>query len=121
MRAAVIPVKVRARGEVVLRALVDACFYGDLIARPEAVEGAGVELKHERVRVLPDGGRVSVKYGVGEVEIEGMVTAADVEVWEGLRTPPGVDALIGNTVLEKLGLRVNPRTGQLERVELYLL
>ncbi|MEM2186333.1 MAG: hypothetical protein QXT37_05140 [Thermofilaceae archaeon] len=64
---------------------------------------------------------MSVKYGVGEVEIEGMVTAADVEVWEGLRTPPGVDALIGNTVLEKLGLRVNPRTGQLERVELYLL
>ncbi|MEM0226455.1 MAG: hypothetical protein QXF46_06220 [Thermofilaceae archaeon] len=119
MGAAVIPVKVRARGEVVLRALVDACFYGDLIARPEAVEGADVKLKHERVRVLPDGGRVSVKYGVGEVE--GMVTDADVEVWEGLRTPPGVDALIGNTVLEKLGLRVNPRTGQLERVELYLL
>ncbi|MEM4601672.1 MAG: hypothetical protein QW808_02105, partial [Desulfurococcaceae archaeon] len=60
-------------------------FYGDLIARPEAVEGADVELKNERVRVLPDGGRVSVKYGVGEVKIEGMVTAADVEVWEGLK------------------------------------
>lgn len=71
--------------------------------------------------MLPDGSRVNVKYGVGEIEISGTTTGGDVEVWEGLETPPGVDALIGNTLLEKLGLRVNPRTGQLEKVEPCLL
>jgi len=121
MESVVIPAKVKSKGEVTLRALVDTGFYGDIITRPELVKGIDINLKYERVRVLPDGSRVNVKYGVGEIEISGTTTGGDVEVWEGLKTPPGVDALIGNTLLEKLGLRVNPRTGQLEKMEPYLL
>jgi len=75
----------------------------------------------ERFRVLPDGSRAKVKYGIGEIRVLDDVTDGDVEVWDKLKLPPGIDALIDVTTLEKLGLRVDPKTGKLKKVELYLL
>ena len=49
------------------------------------------------------------------------VTHGDIEVWEDLKLPPGVDALIGVTALEKLGFKADLETGKLEKIELYLL
>ncbi len=49
------------------------------------------------------------------------VTYGDIEICEWLKLPESVDALLGVTALEKLGFRVDLRTGRLERVELYLL
>jgi len=72
-------------------------------------------------RRLPDGRIVRVKYGIGEIELFNKVTGGDIEVWEELKLPEGVDALLGVTALEKLGYKVNPRTGKLEEVELYLI
>ncbi|WP_446752891.1 hypothetical protein [Vulcanisaeta sp. JCM 16161] len=108
-------------GKVRLRALVDTGFYGDIITTPDRVQGLGVEFRHERVRRLPDGRAARVRYGIGEVEVLGEVTGGDIEVWPDLKLPTGVDALLGVTALEKPGFRVDPKTGRLERVELYLL
>jgi len=109
------------RGEVVLRALVDTGLHGDLITLPKLVEMTGIEFKHERLRRLPDGRVVRVRFGGGEIQVEDSITYGDIEIWEELRLPEGVEALLGVTALEKLGYRVNPRTGKLEKVELYLL
>jgi len=117
-------VYVRARGPrgvAVLRALVDTGFHGDLITLPELVEMTGIEFKHERLRRLPDGRVARVRFGGGEIQVDDSITYGDVEIWEELRLPEGVEALLGVTALEKLGYRVNPRTGKLEKVELYLL
>jgi len=62
-----------------------------------------------------------VKYGDGEIEVYGSVTYGDVEVWNKLKLPIGIDALLGITALEKMGFRVNSKTGKLEKIELYLL
>jgi len=105
----------------VLRALVDTGFHGDLITLPKLVEVTGIEFKHERLRRLPDGRVVRVRFGGGEIQVEDSITYGDIEIWEELRLPEGVEALLGVTALEKLGYRVNPRTGKLEKVELYLL
>lgn len=94
---------------------MDAGFYGDLITLPKNVEGTGIELKHERLRRMPDGRVVRVKFGGGEIWIMNSVTYGDVEVWNELKLPSGVDALLGVTALEKLGFRVNPKTGELEK------
>ncbi len=114
MGSVVVDVFVRGSGGggVRLRALVDTGFYGgDVIAIPGRVQGLGMEFRYGRVRRLSDGGGVvKVRYGVGEVE-----------VWQGLKLPMGVDAVLGVTALEKLGFRVDPKTGKLEKVELYLL
>jgi len=42
-------------------------------------------------------------------------------VWSELKLPEAVDALLGVTALEKLGFKVDPKTGRLEKVELHLL
>ncbi|RLE54563.1 MAG: hypothetical protein DRJ40_10710 [Thermoprotei archaeon] len=85
------------------------------------VEGTGIEFRYERWRVLPNGRRIKVRYGLGEIWLFDVVTGGDIEVWERLRLPEGVDVLLGVTALEKLGYRVNLRTEELEKVELYLL
>ena len=77
--------------------------------------------KYERSRRLPDGRVIRVKYGDGEIEVYGSVTYGDVEVWNKLKLPIGIDALLGITALEKMGFRVNSKTGKLEKIELYLL
>lgn len=118
----IVDVEVRGpRGGVKLKALVDTGFYGDVITVPERVQELGMEFKYERVRKLPDGRTVRVRYGIGEIEVMGGVTGGDVEVWPSLKLPEDVDALLGVTALEKLGLRVDPKTGKLEKVDLYLL
>jgi len=122
MGSVVVDVKVRGpRGEVVVKALVNTGFYGDLLTRPDVVEGTGIEFRYERWRVLPNGRRIKVRYGLGEIWLFDVVTGGDIEVWERLRLPEGVDVLLGVTALEKLGYRVNLRTEELEKVELYLL
>ncbi|QOJ79260.1 hypothetical protein IG193_02005 [Infirmifilum lucidum] len=122
MGSVVVEVKVRGVSrEAVLRALVDTGFYGDLITASRAIEGLGIELRHERLRRLPDGRLVKVRFGGGEIEVMGLVVYGDVEVWDDLKLPEGIDALLGVTALERLGLRINPRTGELEKTELYLL
>ncbi len=108
-------------GGVRLRALVDTGFYGDIITTPEKVQNLGIEFKYERFRRLPNGEVVKVKYGGGEIKVEDSITYGDVEVWSDLKLPANVDALLGVTALEKLGFRVDPKTGKLEKVELYLL
>ncbi|MEM3430480.1 MAG: hypothetical protein QXH16_08575 [Candidatus Bathyarchaeia archaeon] len=111
-----------SKGEYSLKALVDTGFYGDLIVRSSGVvEKAGIDFKHERARRLPDGKVVKVRYGGGEIELMDAVTYGDVEVWSQLRLPEDVEALIGVTTLEKLGFKVDPKTGRLEKVELYIL
>jgi clan AA aspartic protease len=110
-----------SKGEVVVKALVDTGFYGDVITRPEVAKVIGVGLKYRRSRRLPDGRVINVSYGGGEIELEGEVTHGDIEVWEDLKLPKDIDALLGVTALEKLGFKVDPRTGRLEKVELYLL
>ena len=117
----VVDVRLRAGGEVVARALVDAGFYGDVITRLRVADAVGVGLKYVRRRRLPDGGVVDVRYGGCEIEVLGEVTWGDLEVWEGLELPLGIDALLGVTALEKLGFKVDPKTGKLEKIELYLL
>lgn len=104
-----------------VKALVDAGFYGDIITKPKVVEKIGIDLRYERDGRLPDGSVVRVRYGIGEIELFNRVTGGDIEVWEELKLPEGVDALLGVTALEKLGYKVNPRTGELEEVELYLI
>ncbi|AFK51372.1 hypothetical protein TCELL_0948 [Thermogladius calderae 1633] len=109
------------RGGARLRALVDTGFYGDIITTPEKVQGLGIEYKYERFRKLPNGGIIKVKYGGGEIRVEDSVTHGDIEVWPDLKLPTNIDALLGVTALERLGFRVDPKTGRLEKVELYLL
>jgi predicted aspartyl protease len=122
MGSVVVDVVIRGPGgEVRLRALVDTGFYGDIITVPDKVQGLGVEFRYERVRRLPNGEVVKVRYGVGEVEVMGEVSGGDIEVWPDLKLPIGIDALLGVTALEKLGFRVDSKTGRLEKVELYLL
>ena len=108
-------------GGVRLRALVDTGFYGDIITVPEKVGGLGIEFKYERSRKLPNGVGIRVRYGGGEIRIGDSVTYGDIEVWPDLKLPAGIDALLGVTTLEKLGFKVNPKTGELEKIELYLL
>jgi clan AA aspartic protease len=118
----VVDVEVRGpRGSVKLKALVDTGFYGDVITVPDKVQGLGMEFRYERVRRLPDGRTVKVRYGIGEIEVMGEVTGGDIEVWSDLKLPENIDLLLGITALEKLGFRVDPRTGKLEKIELYLL
>lgn len=122
MGSTIVGVKVRGpEGEVALKALVDTGFYGDLITLPGEVRGTGIELRYERYRRLPDGRVVMVRFGGAEIHLLDSVTHGDIEVWEDLKLPEGVNALLGVTALGKLGFRVDPRTGRLERVELYLL
>ncbi|MGC8988365.1 hypothetical protein [Infirmifilum sp.] len=109
------------RGGARLRALVDTGFYGDIITTPEKVQGLGIEYKYERFRKLPNGEVIKVKYGGGEIRVEDSVTHGDIEVWPDLKLPTNIDALLGVTALERLGFRVDPKTGRLEKVELYLL
>ena len=118
----IVDVRVRGpRAGVVLKAVVDTGFFGDLITTPDKVGALGIDFRYERPRRLPDGKLVKVKYGGGEIEVLDSVTYGDIEVWSDLKLPPGVDALLGVTALGKMGFRVNPRTDELERVELYLL
>jgi predicted aspartyl protease len=118
----IVSAKIRgSRGETVLRALVDTGFYGDLITLPKNIEDLGIELRHKRIQRLPSGEAIEVRYGGGEIEVEGLVTYGDIEVWPDLKLPQGVDALLGVTALEKMGFRVDPKAGKLEKVELYLL
>jgi len=118
----VIEVKVCGpKGEVKLKALVDTGLHGDLITLPVNIEATGIELKYERVRRLPDGRIIKVRYGGGEIHVIDSVTYGDIEVWEELKLPSGIDALLGVTALEKLGYRIDARTGRLNKVELYLL
>ena len=121
MGSTVVDVRLRAGGEVVARALVDTGFYGDVITRLRVADAVGVGLKYVRRRRLPDGRVVDVRYGGCEIEVLGEVTWGDLEVWEGLELPLGIDALLGVTALEKLGFKVDPKTGKLEKIELYLL
>ena len=118
----VVDVEVRGpRGRVRLRSLVDTGFYGDIVTAPEKVEGLGIEFKYERPRKLPNGEAIRVRYGGGEIRVGDSITYGDIEVWPDLKLPAGVDALLGVTALEKLGFRVDPRTGKLEKIKLYLL
>lgn len=121
MGSVIVDVELRAKNEVSIKALVDTGFYGDFMMSPEMAEKAGVELRHERMRKLPDGRAVKVRYGGGEVGLMEQTTYGDVEVWEDIDLPEGIGALLGVTALEKLGFKVDPRTGKLERIELYLL
>lgn len=117
----VVDVRLRGgRGEVVIKALVDTGFYGDVITTPIVAESIGIDLKYKRLRRLPDGRVIEVVYGGGEIEVMGEVTYGDIETWKDLKLLPGVDALLGVTAMEKLGFRVDPKTGKLEKVELYL-
>jgi len=102
-------------------AAVDTGFVGDLITRSEFLKDLDVELKWERVRTIADGKRVTVRYGLGSGEVMGEVTSLDLEVWDELKLPENTQALLGATALEKLGLRVDPKTGRLEKTDLYLL
>ena len=121
MGSIIVDVKIRGSRVVALKALVDTGFYGDLITLPVYAEAAGIECKHERSRRLPDGRIARVRFGGGEIQVMDSITYGDVEVWEELRLPDGVNALLGVTALEKLGYRINPRTRELEKIELYLL
>ena len=48
MGSVIVNVKLRGRGEVVVKALVNTGFYGDIITRPKIVENVGVDLRYER-------------------------------------------------------------------------
>ncbi len=122
MGSTIVEVRVRgSKGEVFLKALIDTGFYGDLITLPKNIEGIGVDLKYVRSRRLPDGRVINVRFGGGEIRVMDSVTYGDIEVWDELKLPEGVDALLGVTALEKLGFKINPKTGKLEKVEFYLL
>jgi hypothetical protein len=47
--------------------------------------------------------------------MKGEIIWGDIEVWEKLELLTGMEALLSVTALEKLGFRVNPRTGELEK------
>jgi len=122
MESIIVSVRVRGSGgEATVRALADTGFYGDLITLPRYVEGIGIEFRYEKIRRLPNGRIIKVRFGGGEIVLEDTITYGDIEIWEELELPEGVEALLGITALEKLGYRVNPITGKLEKIEFYLL
>nr|WP_287069042.1 clan AA aspartic protease [Pyrobaculum sp.] len=97
------------------RALVDTGFNGELVVSRRVAEEAGLRPFRTRERVLADG-RV-VKTGVAVVKINGEETEAFVEILDELP----LDVLIGVYALERLGYVVDPRTGRLEKIGMYLL
>ena len=81
----VVEVKVRGfKGEVLLKALVDTGFYGDLITLPKNIEGIGIELRYSRRRRLPNGEVIEVKFGGAEIQVMDSITYGDIEVWDEL-------------------------------------
>jgi len=121
MGSIIIDVRIRCGNEVAVKGLVDTGFHGDVLVGKEIAERLNVKPKYKRIRVLPNGEKVEVNYGGGQITLMDAVTHGDIEVWEDLKLPPGVDALIGVTALEKLGFKADLETGKLEKIELYLL
>lgn len=122
MGSVTVNVRIRgSRGETLLKAIIDTGFYGDIITTPKKVDDLGTEFKYERIKRLPNGEAIRVRYGVGEVEVMGEATGGDIEIYPELKLPEGVDALLGVTSLEKMGFKVDHKMGRLEKVELFLL
>jgi len=64
MGSIIVDIRIRgSRGEATVRALVDIGFYGDIITLPRYVEGIGIEFKYERIRRLPNGRTIRVRFG----------------------------------------------------------
>lgn len=71
------------------------------------------------MRKLPDGSIVMVRYGVWEIKVLDEVTGGDIEVWNGLKLPPGIDLLLGVTALEEMDFKVDPKAGWKELSYIY--
>ncbi len=98
-----------------IKALVDTGFFGDVMTRSKIASDLGIELPFERTRALPSGQRVRVRFGITYVELLESLAGVGLEVWDELKLPEGVEALLGVTALEKLGFRVNPKEGGLRK------
>ncbi|MEM0484720.1 MAG: clan AA aspartic protease [Pyrobaculum sp.] len=99
------------------RALVDTGFNGELVVSRRVAEEAGLRPFRTRERVLADGRVVKTGVAVAVVKINGEETEAFVEILDELP----LDVLIGVYALERLGYVVDPRTGRLEKIGMYLV
>lgn len=103
------------KNEVTHKALVDTGASLSVIPA-KVLEKLGVERRWRRRFVLANGERVERDVGVVIFYYNGREGAAEVIFGE-----PDDKPLIGALTLETLGLKVNPRKGCLEPIELMLL
>jgi clan AA aspartic protease len=98
-----------ARGSVEIEALVDTGATFTKISRSHA-EKVGIEPKYETEVELADGGLVSRKLGLSDIQIADVRRPVLVAVGSDGEKP-----VLGYATLENLGFKVNPITRQLER------
>lgn len=99
------------------KGLVDTGFNGEIVVNKSVAAEAGLKPFRIKERTLADGRTVKVEVAVAVVKINGEETEAFVEILEGLP----LDVLIGIQALERLGYVVDPRTGRIEKLGLYIL
>ncbi len=92
--------------------LVDTGAIDTLVPRPQ-LEAIGLEPRAQRVYKMTDGARIAMDITGCEVEIMGEFVSATVVYGE-----PGVEPLLGVTVLQSAGIRVDPSAEALYKVPL---
>lgn len=94
--------------EVIKDVLVDTGASFSFLPK-DRLERAGAFLLPEKTKVeLGNGERVEAEAYAATVEVEGRVGPATILTFEGAKS------VVGLSVLEALGLKVNPTTGKLE-------
>ena len=94
--------------------LVDTGSTDTLVPRPH-LEGIGLKPKGRDVYELADGNEIAMETTTADVEIMGKVVGSTILYGE-----PGVEPLLGLTVLESAGLGIDPRNQSLKRHPLRL-
>ena len=94
--------------------LVDTGSTDTLVPKPH-LERIGLKPKGRNVYELANGNEIAMETTTADVEIMGKVVGATIVYGE-----PGVEPLLGLTVLESAGLGVDPRNQSLKRQPLRL-
>lgn len=87
----------------------------DALVPKQHLERIGLKPKGRDVYELADGKEIATETTTADVEIMGKVVGATIVYGE-----PGIDPLLGLTVLESAGLAVDPRNKSLKRRPLRL-
>jgi clan AA aspartic protease len=90
--------------------LVDTGATDTMVPASELVR-IGITPVGTRVYELADGTRQEFSFGLAVVEVMGTVTSENV-----IFAPEGIEPLLGVTVLEHLGLQVDPVSSSLKRL-----
>ena len=90
--------------------LVDSGAINSVVAE-DVLEELGVEREGAEVYEMADGSRVELDHGFARITVDGHTTAGIV-----IFGPAGTDGLLGVTVLESLGLALDPKNNRLIRL-----